>query len=64
MQAHQREFPSFDDEDDSSPGFRRTHSSRELLWGLTHEINVPSDRAEELWWALIEAGKEFGVEPY
>ena len=31
---------------------------------LTYEINVPSHRAEALWAALLEEGREFGIEPY
>lgn len=31
---------------------------------MSYEINVPSDRAEELWTALLEAGKPEDMAPY
>ena len=31
---------------------------------LTYEINVPSNRGTTLWTALLEEGREFGIEPY
>jgi sarcosine oxidase, subunit alpha len=37
------------------------------LWAqreLTYEINVPAHRAEGLWAALLEEGREFGIESY
>ena len=31
---------------------------------LTYEINVPAHRGHELWAALLEEGREFGIEPF
>ena len=31
---------------------------------LTYEINVPADKGAALWAALLEEGREFGIEPY
>jgi sarcosine oxidase, subunit alpha len=31
---------------------------------LTYEINVPSHTGPELWGALIEEGRDFGIEPF
>ena len=31
---------------------------------LTYEINVPSNKGTALWAALLEEGREFGIEPY
>jgi len=31
---------------------------------LTYEINVPSDKARQLWNALLEEGRTFGIEPF
>jgi sarcosine oxidase subunit alpha len=31
---------------------------------LTYEINVPSSEARQLWYALLEEGRTFGIAPY
>ena len=31
---------------------------------LTYEINVPSNKGAALWTALLEEGRQFGIEPY
>jgi sarcosine oxidase, subunit alpha len=31
---------------------------------LTYEVNVPAHKGTELWAALLEEGKTFGIEPY
>jgi sarcosine oxidase subunit alpha len=31
---------------------------------LTYEINVPADRGPDLWAALLDAGRDFGIAPY
>jgi sarcosine oxidase, subunit alpha len=31
---------------------------------LTYEINVPAHKATQLWAALLEEGRSFGIEPY
>src|SRR3569833_985679 len=31
---------------------------------LTYEINVPAHKVVQLWGALLEAGRAFGIEPY
>jgi len=31
---------------------------------LTYEINVPSSKGAALWTALLDAGQQFGIEPY
>jgi len=31
---------------------------------LTYEINVSADKDTALWTALLEEGREFGIEPY
>jgi sarcosine oxidase subunit alpha len=31
---------------------------------LTYEINVPADKGRELWTALLEEGRSFGIEPF
>jgi sarcosine oxidase subunit alpha len=31
---------------------------------LTYEINVPSNKGPELWAALLEEGRSFGIEPF
>jgi sarcosine oxidase subunit alpha len=31
---------------------------------LTYEINVPSHKGPQLWSALLEEGRSFGIEPY
>ena len=70
----QRLKPGCDLSNDAFPhlGFRET----ELLGNeariyrvsfsgeLTYEINVPSNKGAVLWTALLEEGRQFGIEPY